>query len=765
MIRRLAAIPILLLLALLCLPARAQDTAGRLAHQDGNNVFTASTNDFYFAGTLADPPPPVASAGSASGGSCSSAITYRLYLSYKNATGETDLSPPSIEFTPASGTTNKITITRPATIPANVNTWSAWFTYSTDDHVVVYGCGTSGSAVDTARATATYDCLCSTSTDATEPTSNTTENVYIMRIAQGPSSNLVTFGSGLTVSGGSFIRSGPRVKEVCPVGCEYATLNAACAAETSTAANPITYQLHVGVYAAADTMCSGEDHASFIGDGRGVTVLQGIDHGAGYVAGNDCSAAVLACKGALNLGTSTNIEVSDMTLKGNIGLWWNGASTGGGASYLHDLELTTTTSNDDEAGMFFRGFASGAVLRVENNFSTSRGDGFVIDNDGTTEIVSRGNEFRTTSTIAPTSAAWHFQSIPCAISADLDYFAMTGGKTSINELYGYYFEGTPGDGSSGCSAGVAKVSISNSLARMHNTTTDGNAGQVSWLKMDDTALELGHIRLVNNNVEVISDDDTTGFSYAVRHEVPGLTDWRIIGGRYDAIGSVPGATNEDISPKAALVTPAYTLGVDFDTPVFTSDTLPIPQLYTQVTKGASFVAPATIDYEAPDNNIGLYMHNTDAANNESSPLIKLCSSAVSAECRHLYVDANGSIDFDTTVGTNIFRLRIPADIVQSYLSRFSLENAGSSLEIGGDHASDANQILFNTATTDASLVWVASANRLNLTNVEVFRTAPLVTAPAACSIGDWYVDTSGAYCACTATNTWTNMTPLTGACT
>jgi len=39
-----------------------------------------------------------------------------------------------------------------------------------------------------------------------------------------------------------------------------------------------------------------------------------------------------------------------------------------------------------------------------------------------------------------------------------------------------------------------------------------------------------------------------------------------------------------------------------------------------------------------------------------------------------------------------------------------------------------------------------------------------VTAPTLCTIGDSYTDTSGAVCACTATNTWTNMSGV-GACT
>ena len=37
------------------------------------------------------------------------------------------------------------------------------------------------------------------------------------------------------------------------------------------------------------------------------------------------------------------------------------------------------------------------------------------------------------------------------------------------------------------------------------------------------------------------------------------------------------------------------------------------------------------------------------------------------------------------------------------------------------------------------------------------------TAPATCAIGAFYVDTSGAYCACTSTNTWSNMSGV-GTC-
>jgi hypothetical protein len=51
-----------------------------------------------------------------------------------------------------------------------------------------------------------------------------------------------------------------------------------------------------------------------------------------------------------------------------------------------------------------------------------------------------------------------------------------------------------------------------------------------------------------------------------------------------------------------------------------------------------------------------------------------------------------------------------------------------------------------------------------LNATQVIRNTPIATAPATCSIGDQYMDTSGAVCFCTAGNTWTNVSGV-GACT
>lgn len=179
-------------MALCMAPAFAQDTAGVIAHQDGDNVFSGNSNYFMFDGTIARPPRPTATAGATTGGACLSTRSYILYVSYENATGETQISPPSYEFFPASGSTNIITVTRPA-IGENVNTWTAWFSDSSTNYQTIRGCSTNGAITDTSAATTTVSCLCGTATDPTEPTTNTTNSGYVLKVNTSPSTLSVLF--------------------------------------------------------------------------------------------------------------------------------------------------------------------------------------------------------------------------------------------------------------------------------------------------------------------------------------------------------------------------------------------------------------------------------------------------------------------------------------------------------------------------------------------------------------------------------------------
>lgn len=58
----------------------------------------------------------------------------------------------------------------------------------------------------------------------------------------------------------------------------------------------------------------------------------------------------------------------------------------------------------------------------------------------------------------------------------------------------------------------------------------------------------------------------------------------------------------------------------------------------------------------------------------------------------------------------------------------------------------------------------AGTDILNVANNGVITLLTIATAPATCNIGDYYIDTSGGVCFCTAANTWTNVSGV-GNCT
>lgn len=179
-------------------PALAQNTAGVIAHQDGNNTFLTS-QDVLFRGSVAQPIRPTIAEGTTSGGGCLSTRNYIFFVTYENATGETQLSPPSYEFRPASGVTNRISVVRDV-IGWNVNTWTAWYASSVDNYQTIRGCSTAGAITDTAAETTSVLCVCGTSQLPTVPTSNTTADIYPLRVFSEPSAIGATIGVDATFS-------------------------------------------------------------------------------------------------------------------------------------------------------------------------------------------------------------------------------------------------------------------------------------------------------------------------------------------------------------------------------------------------------------------------------------------------------------------------------------------------------------------------------------------------------------------------------------
>lgn len=98
-------------------------------------------------------------------------------------------------------------------------------------------------------------------------------------------------------------------------------------------------------------------------------------------------------------------------------------------------------------------------------------------------------------------------------------------------------------------------------------------------------------------------------------------------------------------------------------------------------------------------------------------------------------------------------------------------NKGAAGDYGTLHfyTAGVSKYLVQHDNTDALVVGRASGPTITFTAaapITVSTTLAITaqaTAPATCSIGHIYSDTSGAMCACTAANTWSNMT-ATGAC-
>ncbi len=104
------------------------------------------------------------------------------------------------------------------------------------------------------------------------------------------------------------------------------------------------------------------------------------------------------------------------------------------------------------------------------------------------------------------------------------------------------------------------------------------------------------------------------------------------------------------------------------------------------------------------------------------------------------------------------------------ISIYANDAVNGGLNVETDDASDTLVHMDNAGAGEMDL-WVrgdiAFDDFLTGPNVLVtnlFQITPAASAPATCAIGDFYVDTSGAYCGCAATNTWEKMNATTGTC-
>ncbi len=182
------------------------------------------------------------------------------------------------------------------------------------------------------------------------------------------------------------------------------------------------------------------------------------------------------------------------------------------------------------------------------------------------------------------------------------------------------------------------------------------------------------------------------------------------------------------------------------------------QALVGATPGASSDMPGQLEFQTvPDNSGTLTTRMT--INNAGRVLIG--SGSTLDALLHVRNVASGDVtalvDHTGTTGTDNARLfaRVSGGSGGDPITVYNVTGV-TNWSSGVDNSESDSFIIANAAAPGTN-------NRFTITTASVFRFATLATAPGTCSIGDFYVDTSGAYCACGATNTWSNMI-ATGSC-
>lgn len=517
--------------------------------------------------TLANPTLAPTTATSGTFGSCSNSSTYRFYLAWANLSGITNLSPASADTVP-NPTSKRITVTRSETIPNAATGWLVYWSSQVDGHTAKKRC-ISGSADSLLQspATTSFDCSCISGTahDGTNQTGYRSaidlnglgQNIIglgntgatIGSITDGTrrldlSGAFPRWSSDSGVTFGSLLIASTKIITVGIDGSQYTTLGAACAANTSTAANPIIFSVGPGVYT-TQVDCGGQDHAAFVGAGQGATMIT--------VAG------LTGIPGAVfRPSTSTNWYLSNMTLTGHSGIYISAASTGGGGIAIRNVEIVTQSVDGLEDCIFGQNFVAGTSIRIEGNSCVQTSDGFTFnDNSSNIRVYGKGNTFTRNSN--PRSGnAWTFHATPCFFSSVGDVFDLssTGSVPYFTSAYQFF-----GDVSGSCSSG-ARAYISSPTARVENLSTGQGGAAAAFLIVDSSTTALPEIHIDNADVEVTCADATLCVTNGVLVNNT-TTNVNVLGGRYRTSG---GVVNTDFSVAGTgLGSKILTTGADFQT--------------------------------------------------------------------------------------------------------------------------------------------------------------------------------------------------------
>ena len=324
-------------------------------------------------------------------------------------------------------------------------------------------------------------------------------------LAYDDATDLLTIGAGVTVTTGNVVLSGAgatvdtkdldlvpafnKIVNICPSGCEYTNINSACAGETSTAANPITYRIGPGVYttAGASNSCNGEDSASFVGAGMEATK---IDVGSGF--------------DALNLGTSANSTVADMTL---VGLHSINGGPLGGDNTIRNVHMYTHQGAGISGDCAILSGATGGRIFLNDNKCGIVADGIAFVGTTNYDVFASGNYFYNTPAaldVGSTAAYW-LQTLPCQFVSSGDVIDLFGTYTDASiGVTGFLLDG---DNAQTCATTVAEI---HGLALTINIGNGaGNSTGIAGISVPAVATELNPVVVSDSNIQVEASVATT----------------------------------------------------------------------------------------------------------------------------------------------------------------------------------------------------------------------------------------------------------------
>jgi hypothetical protein len=121
------------------------------------------------------------------------------------------------------------------------------------------------------------------------------------------------------------------------------------------------------------------------------------------------------------------------------------------------------------------------------------------------------------------------------------------------------------------------------------------------------------------------------------------------------------------------------------------------------------------------------------------------------------IDSNGDFVFSSTGGDALFGDGLAGDsVIDLYATTTRTWTFGLD-----DSDGDKFKISTSSDFSSGNILTVASNSVATVSYILMLE--PQGTAPATCSIGQLYVDSSGAYCACSILNTWENLS-ASGTC-